>query len=275
MSVSVLMSVYQNEKPEWLDQALKSVWTSQTKKPSEIILVKDGLLTDALDTVIERWQSKIGNILIVLNNSVNLGLTKSLNIGLNVVTSEYIARMDSDDIAHPMRLEWQEKFLEEHTDIAVVGGRIQEFNEEMECLGIRSFPLTSDEIRAYIGKASPFAHPAVMIRSSLFKNGLKYNENYKTSQDIALWFDILIAGYKMANLDKVVLYFRRNDSVFKRRSKNKAVNEFKIYINGIYRLEGIVSLKYLYPLARLCFRLMPIGMIKWIYGSKLRNYILQ
>lgn len=275
MSVSVLISVYQKEKPEWLDRALRSIWTDQTLKPNEIILVKDGPLTAGLETEIKRWQKDLGKILIVLKNETNLGLTKSLNKGIGYVTSEYIARMDSDDIAHPMRLEEQKKFLETHTDITVVGGMIQEFNEETECLNIRSYPLTNDRIRAYIGKASPFAHPAVMIRNSLFKNGLRYNEEYKTSQDIALWFDILVAGYKVANLDKIVLYFRRNDSVFERRNKTKAVNEFKIYIRGIYRLEGIFSLKYLYPLARLCFRLMPVRIIKWIYGSKLRNCVLQ
>lgn len=275
MSISVLISVYQKEKPEWLDRALKSIWTDQTLKPSEIILVKDGPLTEGLETVIGRWQKDLGKFLIVLKNEINIGLTKSLNKGIGYATSEYIARMDSDDVAHPMRLEQQEKFLEEHTDISVVGGMIQEFNEEAECLNIRSYPLTNDKIKAYIVKASPFAHPAVMIRNSLFKSGLKYNENYKTSQDIALWFDILIAGYKMANLDKVVLYFRRNDSVFKRRSKTKAVNEFKIYMRGIYRLEGIFSLKYIYPLARLSFRLMPVQIIKWVYGGRLRNYVLR
>lgn len=113
MSISVLMSVYQNEKPEWLDRALKSVWTDQTLKPNEIILVKDGPLTDLLEGVIEKWQFEMGKVLMVLNNEINLGLTKSLNKGLKLVTSKYIARMDSDDIAFPERFEKQYAFLGE------------------------------------------------------------------------------------------------------------------------------------------------------------------
>ena len=48
MTISVLMSVYRSEQPEYLDEALASVWTAQTLKPQQIILVEDGTLTDGL-----------------------------------------------------------------------------------------------------------------------------------------------------------------------------------------------------------------------------------
>ena len=134
------MSVYQNEKPEWLDRALKSVWTDQTLKPNEIILVKDGPLTDLLEGVIEKWQFEMGKVLMVLNNEINLGLTKSLNKGLKLVTSKYIARMDSDDIAFPERFEKQYAFLEKCPDISLVGGGIQEINENDEEKHLRLYP---------------------------------------------------------------------------------------------------------------------------------------
>ena len=71
------------------------------------------------------------------------------------------------------------------------------------------------------------------------------------------------------------LYFRSADNVYQRRSKKKAWNEFRIYMKGVFRTSGIFTLKYLYPISRLCFRLMPVSIIKWVYKSPLRKYITE
>ena len=111
MQISVLMSVYKSEKPICIDRALRSVWDDQTMKPEEIILVQDGPLGKELMEVINLWKAKLGEHLVTLQNKANLGLTKSLNKGLVYAKGELIARMDSDDISHPMRFERQIKFL--------------------------------------------------------------------------------------------------------------------------------------------------------------------
>ena len=222
MSISVLMSVYKNEHPQYLDRSIKSIWTDQTIKPSEIILIEDGPLSDELEQTINRWKELIGNKLIIHKNETNLGLTKSLNIGLKIASSDFIARMDSDDISDPKRFERQTAFLETHPDVAIVGGSMQEFNNNNPKLNVRHYPKNNDEVMRTIYKASPLAHPTVMMRSDIFKNGLKYDERYRTSQDIALWFDAICAGYKIGNIDDVTLYFRRDDEMFKRRSRAKA-----------------------------------------------------
>lgn len=275
MQISVLMSVYKSEKPIYIDRALRSVWDDQTVKPEEIILIQDGPLGKELIEVINLWKAKLGERLVTLQNETNLGLTKSLNKGLVHVKGELIARMDSDDISHPMRFERQIKFLEKHPEIDIVGGALQEFNAENECLGIRHYPQTPKEVENYIYKASPLAHPTVMMRRRIFDEGLKYDERYRTSQDIALWYDVLCAGYKIGNVSEVTIYFRRDGDVFKRRSREKAFNEFSIYMNGIRRFYRLLSWKYVYPVARLIFRLMPVAVVKWIYGSKMRKKVLE
>ena len=58
---SVLISVYAKERSEFLDKALESVWDSQTLKPSQIVLVEDGPLTEELDMTILKWKSKLSN----------------------------------------------------------------------------------------------------------------------------------------------------------------------------------------------------------------------
>lgn len=269
------MAVCRSEKAVFFDISLRSVWTNQTRKPDEIVLVEDGILGEDLHEVIKHWQALLGKLLVVVKNDDNFGLTKSLNRGLAVAHGELIARMDSDDISEPDRFERQENYLMEHPEIDIVGGSLREFNEVNMNLRVRHYPLTHDESMRYICKASPLAHPTVMMRRRIFDEGLHYNEKYRTSQDIALWFDAIMAGYKIANVPEVTINFRSQGDVFKRRSRAKAWNEFKIYMYGIYRMNGLLSLKYRYPIARLCFRLMPPTIVKFVYGSQLRSKLLE
>lgn len=274
MSVSVLISVYQSERPEFLQRALQSVWDDQTLKPDEIVLIEDGPLTQDLLNVLDNWKNRLGDKLQLIINEQNLGVTKSLNRGLKVCRGIYIARMDSDDISMPHRFEAQCNYLDTHPDISVVGGSLQEFNANCDNLGVRHYPLNDVEARKYIRKASPLAHPTVMMRREMFDNGLTYNERFRTSQDIALWFDVLASGRKIANLSEVTIKFRRDGDVFKRRSRDKAKNELKIYLHGIKRLYGSFNPYYIFPIARFIFRMMPVGIVKAIYGSKIRTKFL-
>lgn len=275
MSISVLMSVYKSEKSSYLDRALKSVWNDQTLKPNEIILVEDGPLGEDLNEVVDHWKERLSDRLVLLCNETNLGLTKSLNKGLKYVRSEYIARMDSDDISDPLRFERQFNYLQEHPGIDVLGGALQEFNDENSNLNVRHYPLSPEQCREYIVKASPLAHPTVMMRRRIFDEGITYNEQYRTSQDIALWFELLSKGYSIANIPEVTILFRRDDAVFKRRNRSKAINEFKIYMSGIKRLYGVYTFAYLYPMFRLVFRLLPTFVVKWIYGSSIRKRVVE
>lgn len=279
MRITVLLSVYKNEKPEYLSRALSSIWDDQTLKPSQIVLVEDGPIPAELESIVDGLQMRV-NVLgfataTVVKLPVNGGLTKALNQGLKYATGDLIARMDSDDIADPKRFERQVAYLEEHPEVDIVGGSLQEFDRENECLNIRHYPLTHEEACRYIVKACPLAHPAVMMRRRIFDEGLWYDERYRMSQDIKLWFDAILAGYRIGNIPEVVLYFRREGDVFRRRSRAKAWNEFKIYMNGIYRMKGLLTPAYIYPIARYCFRLLPPTVVKWIYGSKLRKKVLE
>lgn len=269
-----MMSVYSAETPENLDEALRSVWDDQVLKPQEIILIKDGTLDPRLDRVIDRWKGRLGDRLVLLSNDCNKGLTVSLNRGIDVAGSEYIARMDTDDVALPNRFAIQSAFLDSHPDVVVVGGYLQEFNRSNDCLLIRRYPLSPEDVRDYIHKATPVAHPAVMMRADLFRSGLRYDERYRTSQDIALWFDLLLKGYKISNVPEVILKFRREDKMFWRRGKKKAFNEFRIYMNGIRRMRGIWTPAYVYPVLRFIFRLMPTWLIGYVYNSFIRTVVL-
>lgn len=54
---SVAMSVYKNDNPEWFDKALESITVNQTVKPTEIVLVVDGPVSNTILTVIEKYKT--------------------------------------------------------------------------------------------------------------------------------------------------------------------------------------------------------------------------
>lgn len=273
MSISVLMSVYKNETSENLERCLKSIWDDQTRKPDQIVLIEDGSLTEKLYDVLNKWTSKLGSILVRSANETNMGLTISLNRGLKLVTSDLVARMDSDDFSAFNRFELQEKYLETHPNVYVLGGSIQEFDEENDCITVRHYP--KDNIKSYITRGAPVCHPAVMMRMEMFREGgLAYNEKYRKGQDSALWFQVLKAGYGISNLDETIHYLYCNSGLFQRRSSN-AYNEMKLFAEGIYGLYGPFTWRYIFPIGRYVMRKMPAGIIKAIYGSKLRSKIMK
>lgn len=274
MTFAVLMSVYYKETGIHLDRSLNSIWTEQTVRPDQVVLVQDGPLTDELYSVIEKWKHIMGTILVSPVLEKNSGLVSALNRGLDFVVTDLVARNDSDDFSAPDRFEKQLLYMQQHSEIAVLGGAIQEFDDEHPCLGIRHYP--TDKISSYICKATPVAHPTVMMRMNMFKeSGLRYDPNYPMNEDIALWFDVLRSGYKITNLDDVIYYFECGGGMFERRSRQKAKSEFLAYMRGIKDLRGWCTYKYMYPISRYCFRMLPIRWIALIYNSKLRQHFLK
>ena len=114
------MSVYKSEKPDYLDSSLESVIKNQTLKPNNVIIVEDGPLTTGLYDVISKWCNNPDVPITIIKNEVNMGLTKSLNRGLEYVNTDFVARMDSDDIARPNRFELQVKFFNENPNIDII-----------------------------------------------------------------------------------------------------------------------------------------------------------
>lgn len=269
MTISVLMSVYKSEKDIYLDRAIKSVWDDQTYKPSQIILVEDGPLTPELYDVIEKWQKRISKVLCLIINEENVGLTISLNKGLKMVTSDLIARMDTDDQSVPDRFAKQVEFLKEHSDIDVVGGAMEIVDKNGNSKYIKHTKLHHEEMVKQICWKCPLMHPTVMMRNSMFVDkGLSYNEEFRNAQDIALWVDAIMAGCKLANLPYVLLKFTEDEDVYRRRGKVRAFNEYKSFARAAKNIFGTYSPRRILPVLRYVFRRMPVGVIKAAYNSK-------
>ena len=100
--ISVLMSVYKKENPEYLRASLESILV-QTRTADEILLIEDGPLTQELYQVVAEYQKKCDYLHVhAMEQNVQLG--RALAKGVELCKYDLIARMDTDDIAMPDRL---------------------------------------------------------------------------------------------------------------------------------------------------------------------------
>jgi glycosyltransferase involved in cell wall biosynthesis len=272
MKISVLMSVYYHDDPAHFGRALKSIWTDQTRKPDEIVLVEDGPLNPKLAAEIDTFRNTTGANVRSVKLRENGGLTCALNKGLPECSGDLIARMDADDISAPDRFELQHDFFVQNPNTDVLGGGLQEFAAANDCRFVRYYPENTEKAKSMIAMASPFAHPSVMFNRRVFDQGYRYNEKYRTSQDIDLWFVLLKNGFKFANIPIILIYFRVNADFANRRSTAKAFNEFKIYWRGVLDIFGW-NWRLVFPVFRLVFRLSPKPLVKKLYFSNLRSFL--
>ncbi|MBI4435783.1 glycosyltransferase [Candidatus Uhrbacteria bacterium] len=202
MKVSVLMSVHNGERH--IREAVLSL-LDQTFREFEFLIVDDRS-SDTTPQILEDIAAQDARIR-VLTNSTNIGLTKSLNLALRQTHSNYVARMDADDIALPSRLAKQVAFLDAHPDIDIVGTAYEWIDENDQVIG-RPFVITDpDEIHRALPCTNPLLHSSVLMRRSALDRVRGYDESYRRAQDYDLWLR-LSRHSRFANLPEVLMQKR-------------------------------------------------------------------
>ena len=197
--VSVLMPVY-NTCAEYLRPAIESILV-QTFTDFEFIIINDGS-TDNSPAVIAEYAAKDNRIKFI-DNKKNSGLISVLNQGLDLCSGEYIARMDSDDIAYPERFAKQVEYLDLHPECGVLGTAIQLFGAQNKTCFYKKKITCLD----LIYKCS-VAHPSVMLRKNIFDMySLRYNFEHFAAEDYGLWAEV-IKYTQIHNLPEILLRYR-------------------------------------------------------------------
>ena len=269
MLFSILQAVYKRDNPEFLSQSLNSILTN-TLQPAEIILVKDGNLTEELEETIRTWEEKLP--LKVVGYEKNMGLAHALNYGMQFINTELTARMDSDDICFPDRFEKEVDYFEKNPNAEIVGTGISEFyidKNKNEFKKIRLYPKIVDEKSKILFRGTPIGHPTVMMKTSLLKE-FGYSETTNMCEDIDLWFRLIRAGHSINNLPEPLLNFRITNEMLKRRSISKAFSESRIYWINLFEMFGF-NLLLIYPVVRLMVRFLPYRLKRKLYFSEARN----
>lgn len=265
--ISVLMAVYHKDKAQWLQQAIDSI-LNQTVKPDEIILVIDGWIGKNLERVIATNSAKLK----LVRLKQNQGLWYALNAGLKEARNELVARMDSDDIATPDRLEKQLRAFTENPDLSVVGAQIAEFMGAADnVVSYRQVPIEHDRIVKFARFRNPLNHPVVMYKKSAVLSIGGYDQLYRT-EDYDLWLRLLQAGHRMHNLPDMLLYYRLSDDNMARKTNeinNKEIRKIqrRAYEGGFLNLP-----EYLFArLSRELFYYLPRKPKAFFYSKALRS----
>ena len=217
LSYSVLMSVYAKEKPDYLREAMESIW-AQTAATDDFVLVCDGPLTPELETVIAAQTAAHPETLHIVRLEKNEGLGRALNVGIRECRHDLVARMDSDDISRPDRCRRQLDVFAAHPEISVVSGTVEEFSVSREQVETRRrLPESAEEIRIFARRRNPFNHPCVMYRKSAVEAAGGYRDFYLL-EDYYLWVRMLKQGAKGRNLPEPLLWMRAGPAMYRRRS---------------------------------------------------------
>lgn len=212
--ISVLMSVYKNDNPEWVALSIDSV-LNQTLPPSEVLIIVDGPVPEEITRVLNEKKEQ-NSIIKIHPLKQNIGLGRVLALGVPLCENELIARMDSDDICKPNRFETELKFMTEN-NLDLVGSNIEEFCDDPEkIVSIREVPSTLEEIKEYIKGRNPFNHVTVMFKKSACLKAGNYQDMHYC-EDYYLWVRMMLSGAKMANIQETLVKVRMNEATFRRR----------------------------------------------------------
>ncbi len=242
LAFSVAMSVYKNDNPEHFDRALKSITEEQTIKPNEIVLVVDGPVASEIDKVIEKYSNLVN--MKVVRFEKNQGLGKALQKAVENCSCDYIARMDSDDVAVCNRFEQQIQVFNKNPQLDICGGNISEFvDDESHIIGYRNLPILDVDIKKYSQKRCPFNHPTVMFKKASVTKVGGY-EDYYHNEDYYLWVRMILNNCIFANTGTVLVNMRTSMDQMSRRGGLKYFNS-EIMLQK-YMLENGIINKWVY-----------------------------
>jgi len=228
VKLSVLISVYGKENPEYLTLCLQSL-AAQTHEAEEVVLVEDGPLTPELQAVIERHRVRLNIKSIKLQD--NCGLAVALNEGMKHCSYPLVARMDSDDICQPQRFERQVSQFLKKPDLDVLGCFATEIDAGGSHGALRAMPVTHEAIKANLW-TSPFIHPTVMFRRDKILALGGYDESLRRRQDYELWFRCAKAGFKFANIPEPLILYRFDQNTHKKQPVKLALEQALIGYRG-------------------------------------------
>lgn len=201
-----------------LAECLDSIFR-QTMQDFEIVAVDDS----STDQSVEILQSYGDPRLRIIKNKQK-GIVPALNLGLQFCQSDFVARMDADDVMYEQRLKKQLDVLDRNPEITLCATQVRKFPEEIiqpgyvEYMHWQNACLTQQDIENQIYIESPFAHPSVMFRRKRIVEQGGY-KNGDFPEDYELWLRLFHAGESMMKIDEVLLDWRESQNRLSRTSQ--------------------------------------------------------
>jgi glycosyltransferase involved in cell wall biosynthesis len=267
---TLLLSVYDGDRPDYLRRAFRSAVDDQTLRPAQVVIVRDGPvrpeLADCLDDLVAG--SPVPVTLVPLPR--NGGLGPALDRGLAASQFDVIARMDADDVAMPHRFEVEVPLIQ---DADIVGGGLLEFvGDTGNIVGQRVPPTDPAQIQRYARMHDPFNHPTVVYRKHAVLAVGGYGD-LPLMEDYALFARMLQNGARAVNVAEPLVYYRVGATSFKRRGGLDLLRS-ELRLQREFRRQGFTTpVEYLRNvLVRGGYRLIPWRFRRAVYRPIVAHY---
>lgn len=245
--VSVLMPVYNGE--DYLSFAITSI-LDQTFQDFEL-LIADDASTDKTWAIIQDFQKRFPKKIKAVKLTKNGGAFPATNLLASFAKGKYLALMDSDDISHPLRLEKQVAYLDNHSKVILVGTQADIIDEKGQQIGKKNLPSAHKEIYHQFAVVNPIINPTCVIRRALLpKRKFLYRTGFGVNSDYQTFFEWLNYG-EFANLNEALLKYRRH-------SKNSSFRNLKIHFTNTLKIRLEACRQYGYDLGLTQFLLILI-----------------
>lgn len=263
------MSIYKNDKLIYVEKCVDS-FIKQSFEDFHVYIQYDGVVENDIKYFFAGLNDTRFHI---LSRSENCGLAYSMNELLAIILTkeyDYIIRMDADDICIPDRFEKQITYMEQHKNIDICGGYIEEMNENEKGAGVIKYPLTHDKMKYSFAKRNPLAHVSVIFRKSYFLKAGLYPIDTNRDEDTMFWLNGFLSGCRFANIDQVVVRVRVNDDFYRRRNGlSKSLSDLKNRCLVIKKL-NLSYVNYIFVFARFAIFTVPVPRITQLAYKYLR-----
>ncbi len=230
--ISIGIPFYNAEK--FLAEAVKSV-INQSFADWELILLDDGSTDHSKEIAIEF--AKLDSRIRVISDGQNKKLPYRLNQLIDESKYQYIARMDADDIMHPLRLEKQLAYLTENPSIDLVSSSIFSIDTDNNIIGKREI-INAVTIATLLKGNHQIAHPSVMAKKSWFKEN-RYDEKFDRAEDYELWLRSALSNkLNIFIFKEPLLYYRE----FGNLTKEKLVASYRASLGIMFHHKKKIEL---------------------------------
>jgi hypothetical protein len=193
----------QGRSPVWFVQCIESL-LRQTHGDCEFLFVDDGS-SDCSASIVRAF-SEYDNRIWLLGahgEEAHQGIEHALDLGLAAAQGQFIARLDSDDIAMPERTKTQLAYFRKHPLTMLLGGRMQVMSEGIK----RAWALDYTSVRREARTHCPLFHPTVMFRRLVYEQFGGYPRGYDCAEDYAYWSRVL-RWCRAENMPEVLTQYR-------------------------------------------------------------------
>ena len=220
--VTILFPVFNAE--DFLVEALDSLF-KQTYTNFEILAINDGS-TDSSRSILE---SISDNRMRIVDNEKNIGLIKTLNLGIPLSNGKYIVRADADDICLPMRLEKQVSFMESKPNVGISGTGFGSFGTNIPLTELGHFSADHNEIKfRHLYQIHLMHGTSIWKRATFLSNDIQFDPDFAHAEDYDL-FDRLSLVTKLSNIPDVLYHIRlHGNSVSQKYSAVQEKNSVRI-----------------------------------------------